>query len=253
MKEVNSVSDATNTYGEDIKLTTTDASTLYKTIITELEKGAGEPLYPGDERRIFGEALVPVFVALYNSLNDVGRQTLLRYARGEVLDAIGERQDVRRLEGTPAKTTMRFSVSTPQEKNIIIPKWTKVTPDSENYFATDEIAVLQAGAYSVEVPTSAVSNGTKFNGYAAGTITTLVDLIPYIESVTNLTETAGGDDGEPYTTEGFDSKNWVLLDYSSVIVHVFVPNTRTYYDLEHLWADGEPMDISEYLTPENSL
>ena len=58
---------------------------------------------------------------------------------------------------------------------------------------------------------------------------------------------------EPYTTEGFDSKNWVLLDYSSVIVHVFVPNTRTYYDLEHLWADGEPMDISEYLTPENSL
>ena len=91
MKEVNSVSDATNTYGEDIKLTTTDASTLYKTIITELEKGAGEPLYPGDERRIFGEALVPVFVALYNSLNDVGRQTLLRYARGEVLDAIGER------------------------------------------------------------------------------------------------------------------------------------------------------------------
>ena len=202
MKEVNSVSDATNTYGEDIKLTTTDASTLYKTIITELEKGAGEPLYPGDERRIFGEALVPVFVALYNSLNDAGRQTLLRYARGEVLDAIGERQDVKRLEGTPAKTTMRFSVSTPQEKNIIIPKWTKVTPDSENYFATDEIAVLQAGAYSVEVPTSAVSNGTKFNGYAAGTITTLVDLIPYIESVTNLTETAGGDDGEPYTTEG---------------------------------------------------
>ena len=58
---------------------------------------------------------------------------------------------------------------------------------------------------------------------------------------------------EPHTTEGFDSKNWVLLDYSSVIVHVFVPNTRTYYDLEHLWADGEPIDISEYLTPDNSL
>lgn len=219
MKEVNSVSDATNTYGEDIKLTTTDASTLYKTIITELEKGAGEPLYPGDERRIFGEALVPVFVALYNSLNDVGRQTLLRYARGEVLDAIGERQDVKRLEGTPAKTTMRFSVSTPQERNIIIPKWTKVTPDSENYFATDEIAVLQAGAYSVEVPTSAVSNGTKFNGYAAGTIATLVDLIPYIESVTNLTETAGGDDGEPYTTAGPEQAYiyWVMTADSSIV------------------------------------
>ena len=124
-----------------------------------------------------------VFVALYNSLDDTGRQTLLRYARGEVLDAIGERLDVHRLEGSPAKTTMRFSVSTPQPNNIIIPKWTKVTPDSDHYFATDEIAVLQAGAYSVEIPTSAVSNGTEYNGYAPGTITTLVDLIPYIESV----------------------------------------------------------------------
>ena len=196
------MSDETNTYGDDIHLTTTDATTIYNTLIAALEKGAGEPLYPGDERRIFGEGLVAVFVALYNSLDDTGRQTLLRYARGEVLDAIGERLDVHRLEGSPAKTTMRFSVSTPQPNNIIIPKWTKVTPDSDHYFATDEIAVLQAGAYSVEIPTSAVSNGTEYNGYAPGTITTLVDLIPYIESVTNITATASGDDGEPYTEEG---------------------------------------------------
>ena len=53
---------------------------------------------------------------------------------------------------------------------------------------------------------------------------------------------------EPYNTEGYDSKNWVLLDYSNVM-----PNTRTYYDLEHLWADGEPVDISEYLTPDSTI
>ena len=58
---------------------------------------------------------------------------------------------------------------------------------------------------------------------------------------------------EPYSTEGHDTKNWVLLDYSNVIVHVFVPNSRAYYDLEHLWADGEPVDISEYLTPDSSI
>ncbi len=196
------MSDETNTYGEDIHLTTIDSSTIYTELITALEKGAGEPLYPGDERRIYGEALVAVFVALYNKLDDVGRQTLLRYARG-----------VKRLEGDTAKTVMRFSLSTPRETNIIIPKWTKVTPDGENYFATDEIAVLQAGTYSVEIPTSAVGNGVKFNGYAAGTITTLVDLIPYIESVTNLTETAGGDDGEPYTEAG---DNRLQTDYAKI-------------------------------------
>ena len=58
---------------------------------------------------------------------------------------------------------------------------------------------------------------------------------------------------EPYSVEGHDTKNWVLLDYSNVIVHVFVPNSRAYYDLEHLWADGEPVDISEYLTPDSSI
>ena len=31
------------------------------------------------------------------------------------------------------------------------------------------------------------------------------------------------------------------------------PNSRAYYDLEHLWADGEPVDISEYLTPDSSI
>ena len=194
----------TNQYGEEIHLTEVNASNIYSTIITALEQGAGEPLYPGDERRIYGEALVAVFVSLYNTIDDVGKQTLLRYARGEVLDAIGERLGVKRLEGDKATTIMRFSLTTPRATNIIIPKWTKVTPDGVNYFATDEIAVLQAGTYSVEIPTSAVGNGEKFNGYTPGTITTLVDLIPYIENVTNLTATAGGDDGEPYTTEGDD-------------------------------------------------
>ena len=78
---------------------------------------------------------------------------------------------------------------------------------------------------------------------ASGTSTTqvgsLADEVEYELSQSGI---------EPHTTEGFDSKNWVLLDYSSVIVHVFVPNTRTYYDLEHLWADGEPIDISEFLS-----
>ena len=71
-----------------------------------------------------------------------------------------------------------------------------------HYFAIDEIAVLQAGAYNVEVPVSATVKGEAYNGYAKNTISTLVDLVPYIESVYNVTETAEGDDGEPYTTEG---------------------------------------------------
>lgn len=192
----------TNIYGDDIRLTEINANTIYTTVIQQLESGAGEPLYPGDERRIFGEALVAVLVAVYNTMNDVGRQTMLRYARGEVLDALGERMGVTRLEGTAATTVIRFSVTAPVNKNIIIPKWTKVTADGSLYFATDNSVTLQAGSYNVDVPATAVANGAKFNGFAAGTITTLVDLVPYISNVVNIVETAGGDDGEPYTVDG---------------------------------------------------
>ena len=44
-------------------------------------------------------------------------------------------------------------------------------------------------------------------------------------------------------TEGYDSKNWILLDYGSVLVHVFVPEARQFYNLENLWADAEPVDV----------
>lgn len=43
----------------------TDASEIQETIIKSLEKETSESLYPGDERRIFGDALVAVFVSLF--------------------------------------------------------------------------------------------------------------------------------------------------------------------------------------------
>ena len=196
--------DNTDIYGDDIDLVEIDASTIKSLIITTLENGVSEPLYPGDERRIYGEALAPILIQLYNKLNDAARQVMLRYARGTVLDALGARLGVTRLEAEKATTTLRFSVSTPQATNIVIPKWTKVTSDGELYFATDAAAVLQAGAYSADVPASGTEGGSQFNGYQAGVLVTLTDQIPYISDVTNITATIGGTDGEPYTTAGDD-------------------------------------------------
>lgn len=51
-------------------------------------------------------------------------------------------------------------------------------------------------------------------------------------------------------TEGHDGKRWVLLDYGSVIVHVFTQEAHDYYDLEHLWADAKPVPASEWLPEE---
>lgn len=97
-----------------------------------------------------------------------------------------------------------------------------------------DVRVLKLESLTVLTDYFVIASGTSTTQVAA-----LADEVEYQLSQKGI---------EPYHTEGFDSKNWVLLDYSGVIVHVFVPNTRTYYDLEHLWADGEPVDISAYLT-----
>ena len=52
----------------------------------------------------------------------------------------------------------------------------------------------------------------------------------------------------PTRTEGYSSADWIVLDYSDIIVHIFNKESRDYYQLERLWADGEEMDISNYVT-----
>ena len=53
---------------------------------------------------------------------------------------------------------------------------------------------------------------------------------------------------EPKGIEGYQDKTWIVLDYVDVIVHVFLEETRDFYQLEHLWADGTKVDISEWVT-----
>lgn len=53
---------------------------------------------------------------------------------------------------------------------------------------------------------------------------------------------------QPKGIEGYQSKTWIVLDYIDVIVHVFLESERDFYQLEHLWADGTPVDISGLVT-----
>ncbi len=52
---------------------------------------------------------------------------------------------------------------------------------------------------------------------------------------------------EPRNVEG-KSTGWILLDYGTVVVHVFTPDQRELYSLEHLWGDAKQVDISDLLT-----
>ena len=60
-----------------------------------------------------------------------------------------------------------------------------------------------------------------------------------------MKEQAGED---PHHVEGHRGGTWVLLDFSSVVVHIFNEEAREFYDLERLWSDGKPVELTELPT-----
>ena len=64
---------------------------------------------------------------------------------------------------------------------------------------------------------------------------------PHLKALAeNLDEKLDKDfDTRPIHTEGMRGSKWALLDYGSVIVHIFEENTRMYYSIETLWGNGK--------------
>lgn len=89
---------------------------------------------------------------------------------------------------------------------------------------------------------SQVTSITDYFVIAEGNSSTQVKaLTDYVEDALSKEEIT------PFRKEGYHSSTWILMDYGSVIVHVFQRDTRQYYDLERLWKDGEQVDISVIL------
>ena len=87
-------------------------------------------------------------------------------------------------------------------------------------------------------------------------ITTLAEYFVICTGTSNTQINALGDEGEkeltlageePLHREGYRGGTWVLLDYGCVVVHIFNDEARKFYSLEHLWADGEEVDLSAIL------
>ena len=113
-----------------------------------------------------------------------------------------------------------------------------------------ELALLAAKALSdkkgKEIRVLEIAELTTLADYfvlATGSSNTQINaLVDNVEKV--LTEEAGE---EPLHREGYRGGTWVLLDYGCVVVHVFNDEARKFYSLEHLWADGEEVDLSAIL------
>lgn len=85
-----------------------------------------------------------------------------------------------------------------------------------------------------------------------GHLTTLADYFvlctagstTQVKALADACEEAAKQLGElPHHIEGHRGGVWTLLDFSSVVVHVFMEEARQFYDLERLWADAAPVEL----------
>lgn len=180
----------------EINFVTTDKDAVEKEIFALYTSVTGRTLTPADPIRLFLLVITNIVILLLNRINDTGKQNLLVYARGDNLDHIGIALGVERLQATGAVTTMKLTASMARPEGIAIPKGTRFTSGDGAFFALTEPYYLSATQTTISVKAVCTEASAKGNGYPIGSITTLVDPIPYIANVTNITISEGGADTE---------------------------------------------------------
>lgn len=169
--------------------------------LTALELAMGEPIYPGNELRIFVEALVAINSQAAAAVDDAIKQSRLRYARGEKLDDIGDDRGVIRSQASSARAVFRFSIEEPARTNIIIPQGLRITGlDCTTFFAVPSNRVLEAGKTSIDIECIATVPGEQANYIPAGAFNAIVDVSMLPEyrlfKVENIEQSHGGEDIE---------------------------------------------------------
>ena len=161
------------------------------------ETGRSVTLKDGEPITLMLYACAVQIYQMYLNADKAGKMNFLKYAYGDFLDNLGALKGVARQTETAATCTVRFSVSALRPAVIAIPQGTRVTTQGAGiYFSTDEYAEIPAGTAYVDVACTAITPGTIANGIAEELINVLVDPIAYIGSVSNITATSGGLEGE---------------------------------------------------------
>ena len=173
-----------------------DSTQILNDLVKAYQNISGRNVRPADPVYNFLSTLAYVVTFLKHAINYTGNQNLLRYAEGKYLDALAELYGVQRLPAKPAITTLRFYVEEPLPFDVVIPAGTRATPDGNLMFKTTKEGKIPAGSTYADVPAECETPGEVGNGYLPGQISQLVDPIPYVVKVENITTSLGGSNVE---------------------------------------------------------
>ena len=163
----------------------------FETKYTE-ETGRKIKLRTGDKEHIHLRVLAGQYYQMYQQLDYAAKMNLLKYSKGDFLKHLGAFKKTFIQEPRAAAVKVRFTLSEVRKDVIYIPEGTRVTAGDGVYFATDDYAEVAAGESYADVTCTCETAGDIGNNYQPGTIEIIVDPVPYVKSVVNVTKSDGG-------------------------------------------------------------
>lgn len=180
----------------DINFLEKSPDDIERDILFHIEEKTGHTFSNADPRRKFVQGLVLYIAQERNNLDYGLKQNLLAYAEDEFLDHKGEDMSTKRLDDKAAVTTMEFILEEGRVDVLVIPSGTRFLVGENTFFLTSETIVVPVGQHRIQVPSNCMESGEMGNGYLPGEITNLVDSVPWVKGVSNITATSGGVDVE---------------------------------------------------------
>lgn len=149
-----------------------------------------------DDRLLLLRAAAYYLYHGYQLVDFAGKMNMLKYSIGDYLDNLGANVQLERKTAAGSTVLMEYSMNNARLSATGIPAGSRVTAGDGVYFATDEYAEIPAGETSVTVMATCMTPGASGNGYPIGNIDKMMDIVPYIDAVSNLTISEGGRDDE---------------------------------------------------------
>ena len=171
---------------------------MQRRMVTNYEKrykeitGKTISLALADPMRILIYAAALDLFQIEQYVDRAGKQDLLKYSYGEFLDNLAGNRGVTRQQPAAAKTTLRFSVSEAKAYAVSVPEGTRATNGDGIYFRTVEYGEITPGNTFVDIEAICTAEGIEGNDFLPGQVSILVDPLPYIRAVENVTATEGG-------------------------------------------------------------
>ncbi|UVM52222.1 MULTISPECIES: baseplate J/gp47 family protein [unclassified Pseudomonas] len=166
-------------------------------LIARYESKANKTLYPAQVERLYIDQIAYAVTRLQMGIQSAGEQLLVRFAKGPILDYLGELVATPRLLAVPARCPLRFSMPIVVQQPLLIRAGTRVsTQDAKLTFLTDQDAIIPAGQTQMNVPATCLIAGELGNGWAVGQISSIGNPPAAGLTATNTSITADGAEDE---------------------------------------------------------